>query len=262
VAAAASQLALAPDVEQRLASSNLNPQEQAYVRALLTYHGQMPSPRAKNYGATLSTLSSIDPSFDAPNYDARHKVALDYSAGGSIGKQAMSFNTAIAHLGMLQDAADALKNTDVPALNRVANFFKVQTGDTAVTTFNNIADAVDGEVSKTFKGTATEGELARVGAHFNHALGADQIQHNIGSTVGLLNGKMGEMESAYQQPAPVGMGKPISLVSPQAQQTLQKLQQKANGGGGGVQVTDPRGHIHTFPDQKSADNFKRLANIQ
>jgi hypothetical protein len=246
-----SELQLAPDAEQRLANSGLNAQTQSYVRGLLNYRGQMPSPRAKNYAATLATLTSIDPSFDAPNYDARRKVAMDYSAGGSVGKQAMSFNTAIAHLGMLQDAADALKNQQVPILNRIANFFKVQTGGSAVTTFNNIADAVDGEVSKTFKGTATEGELARVGAHFNSALGADQIQNNIKSTVGLLSGKMGEMESAYQQPPPVGMGKPISLVSPQAKQTLQKL--AGSGGGNAGAVRTYQGHQYA---QQSDGSWK------
>jgi len=32
--------------------------------------------------------------------------------------------------------------------------------------------------------------------------------------------------------------------------------------GGGVKVTDPRGVTHTFPDQASADKFKKAANIQ
>lgn len=32
--------------------------------------------------------------------------------------------------------------------------------------------------------------------------------------------------------------------------------------GGKISVTDPQGGIHTFPDQASADNFKRLAKIQ
>jgi hypothetical protein len=31
---------------------------------------------------------------------------------------------------------------------------------------------------------------------------------------------------------------------------------------GGVKVTDPRGVAHTFPDQKSADNFKKAAGIK
>jgi len=33
-------------------------------------------------------------------------------------------------------------------------------------------------------------------------------------------------------------------------------------GGGSVQVTDPRGVVHTFPDQNSADNFKKAAGIK
>lgn len=36
----------------------------------------------------------------------------------------------------------------------------------------------------------------------------------------------------------------------------------ASNGGGTVQVTDPRGNIHTFRDQKSADAFKKAAGIR
>jgi hypothetical protein len=36
----------------------------------------------------------------------------------------------------------------------------------------------------------------------------------------------------------------------------------ANNPQAGVTVTDPRGGVHTFPDQKSADAFKKAANIQ
>ena len=248
-------LPLAPDVEQRLAAAGLKPQEQQYVRGLLTYQGQMPSPRAKNYAATLATLTSIDPNFNAANYDANKKTLEDYTPGGSVGKQAIAFNTSIAHLDMLDQAATALKSSNYPAVNRVAQFLGVNVGQSPVTTFNNIADAVDGEVSKTFKGTATEGELARVGAHFNSALGPEQIQNNVRSTIGLLNGKMGEMQSAFQRQ----MGRPINLVSPQAQAAIQRM---SGSGAGVVQVTDPRGVIHTFPNQAAADNFKRLAKIQ
>jgi hypothetical protein len=34
------------------------------------------------------------------------------------------------------------------------------------------------------------------------------------------------------------------------------------GGGNGLQVTDPRGHVHTFRDQASANAFKKAAGIQ
>lgn len=210
---------LPPDVEQRVSSSGLKPQEQQYVRGLLGYRGQMPSPRAKNYASTLATLTALDPNFNAANYDANRKTVMDYTPGGSVGKQALSFNTAIAHLNMLDLAAEAMNNKQLPFLNRIANAFKVQTGDSAVTTFKNIADAVDGEVAKTFKGTATEGELERVGAHFGSSLAPKQIQDNVRSTIGLLGGKMGEMESAFQRQ----VGRPIHMVSPEAAAAIQRM---------------------------------------
>lgn len=39
-------------------------------------------------------------------------------------------------------------------------------------------------------------------------------------------------------------------------------QNKPAAPGAGFTVTDPRGVVHTFPDQPSADKFKKLANIQ
>jgi hypothetical protein len=210
---------LPPDVEQRLASSGLNAQTQSYLRGLLRYQGQMPSPRAKNYAATLATLTSIDPNFNAANYDANRKTVMDYTPGGSVGKQAIAFNTAIAHLNMLDQAADALNNTDLVALNKIARFLKVQTGNDAQTVFHTIADAVNGEVSKTFKGTATEGELSRVGANFDSSLSPQQIKGNIRATVGLMQGKMGEMESAYERQ----LQRPIRMVSPEAEQGVARL---------------------------------------
>ena len=41
-----------------------------------------------------------------------------------------------------------------------------------------------------------------------------------------------------------------------------QLSSGSGGGGGPVDVTDPNGGIHRFPDQKSADAFKKAAGIQ
>lgn len=229
------QITLDPSVEQRLqATLPNNPQAQSYLRGLLGYRGQMPASRAKNYPQTLSLLTRIDPNFQASNYDAIRKTVMDYTPGGPVGKQALSFNTSIAHLDMLDRAADALQNGQYPMINQIANTMKVAMGKSPVTTFNNIADAVDGEVSKTFKGTATEGELARVGAHFASSLGPAQIKNNVRSTIGLLNGKMGEMQDAYQRQ----VGRPISMVSGDAQKAIQRM---TTGGDPTHIVTDAKG---------------------
>jgi hypothetical protein len=45
-------------------------------------------------------------------------------------------------------------------------------------------------------------------------------------------------------------------------QALGKAKGMTGTGGGGVTVTDPRGVVHTFPDQKSADAFKQAAGIK
>jgi len=40
------------------------------------------------------------------------------------------------------------------------------------------------------------------------------------------------------------------------------LQEYGPQGPSGIQVTDPQGGVHTFADQASADNFKKVAGIK
>jgi len=50
------------------------------------------------------------------------------------------------------------------------------------------------------------------------------------------------------------------MIVSKARQSLTKIDM--GQGGGGISVTDPKGGVHTFPDQASADKFKKLAGIQ
>jgi hypothetical protein len=211
---------LPPDVEQRITSSKLTPQEQQYVRGLLSYQGQMPSPRARNYAATLATLTALDPNFNAGNYDAIRKTLMDYTPGGTVGRQVLAFNTAMRHMGNLYDAAQALNNGNIQGANKFAKALGIQFGDDAASNFNIIHTYLGGELAKGFGGgVATDQSRGEAAPILALASSPKQFAGGFKAAVDLLRGKVGAQEDAYQKT----VGRPISLLDQPAHQVLQKF---------------------------------------
>lgn len=211
---------LPADVEQGIASSGLKPQEQQYVRGLLSYQGQMPSPRAKNYASTLATLTSIDPNFNAGNYDAIRKTLSDYTPGGKVGSQVLAFNTAMRHLGLLSDAVDQLRNGNTQLANSIGNKISVQLGKDPVTNFNTIKTYLDGELARGFGGgTPTDSSREEAHSILSQVQSPKQLSGGMQNAVKLLQGKIGAQEDAYQ----ATVHRPISLLDGESHKVLQKM---------------------------------------
>lgn len=225
---------LSPDVEQRLAASKLSPQEQQYARGLLSYKGQMPSSRAKNYPATLAMLTSLDPNFNATNYDTIRKTKLDYTPGGSVGSQVLAFNTAMRHVGMLNDAVDSLGNVGPQFVNRLKNALSVQLGKDPVTNFSTIKTYLAGELAKGFGGgVATDSSRAEANDILSKIQSPEQLHGGLINAVGLLRGKIGAQEDAYKKAT---FGQPISLLDDEANAVIKKM-----GAGTPTQATPQSG---------------------
>src|ERR1700682_2053567 len=75
------------------------------------------------------------------------------TAGGNI----IAFNTAMAHLGLLNDAIDALGNGNMKIFNSIGQKYKEQTGSTVGGTFDTVKQAVSGELAKV-TGSLSQGE--------------------------------------------------------------------------------------------------------
>jgi len=211
---------LPADVEQRITASGLKPQEQQYVRGLLSYQGQMPSPRARNYAATLATLTSLDPNFNAANYDSIRKTLMDYTPGGTVGQQVLAFNTAMRHAGLLSDAVDQLHNGNMQLANKIGTAISVQFGNNPVTNFNTIKTYLAGELAKGFGGgVATDSSRAEANAILSTIQSPQQLKGGLQSAVKLLQGKIGAQEDAYQ----ATVKRPVSLLDGESHKVLQKL---------------------------------------
>jgi hypothetical protein len=95
----------------------------------------------------------------------------------------------------------------------------------------------------------------------------DEMANEGNQLVGIL--KQGALTKLYQQQGVLAKGRgidPSVLPSVDANgniTTFDKVQAGTSGGQGRqVQVTDPRGVVHTFGSQGQADQFKKLAGIQ
>ena len=201
----------------------------------------MPSPRSKNYASTLATLTQIDPSFNAGNYDAIRKTLSDYTPGGKVGSQVLAFNTGMRHIGLLSDAVDALNNGKLQIANKFGNALSVQLGKDPVTNFNTIKTYLAGELAKGFGGgVATDSSREEANSILSQIQSPEQIKGGLAKAVDLLRGKIGAQEDAYQKT----VGKPISLLDGQAHKVLQKLG-----------MEQPAGATHIVPGKDGRNHY-------
>jgi hypothetical protein len=143
------------------------------------------------------------------------KAVTRYMTAGPGATNLNYFNTAVDHLQLLSEAADALENGDIQRLNQFGNAFARETGDPAPTNFETVKSAVTGELAKTFKGTgATDQEIAEINQAINQAESPDQLHGAINYYLRLMNGKLNALRSQY---AAGKQGKPaFSGASPAA----------------------------------------------
>ena len=157
--------------------------------------GQMDRATALSYIRTY-----INPNYDESNFSAVKKMETEFAnpdsthAGGAL----IAFNTATAHLGALYDAASALKNGDFAALNKIANEYSVQVGQSPVLTFNAIRGALAGEIGKTFKGGAADiPEREDIQKSINAAYSAQVAQDVAKTYAHLMLSKVGSQVAHY-----------------------------------------------------------------
>lgn len=252
------------------ALSQMDPKVAAMVKMVGDYKQKsseitqrMPTAAKANF---LSALSAAYPNYDENEFPARNKMLTSFTSGAE-SKSINAINTAMGHVGVLNEAIDALNSGDVKVLNSLANKFGVQVGKTPVTTFNTIVHRVGPELAAAYiQGGGGEGERGTTAADFDPSLGAAQLKSNTAATVKLLRSKIGALEKQWNgtmKPGTPDQQFQSRFITPEAQSTLDRLAPQGSAGGGkGISVTDPRGVTHFFPDQQSADNFKKAAKIK
>jgi hypothetical protein len=141
--------------------------------------------------------------YTVPSYSPEalgQKEATNYFVKGKGGQQLTAFNTAIAHLDLLDKLADDLNNTNVQIVNRAKQAWAEQTGNPAPANFAAATNAMSGEVASALKASgATDQEINKVGQTFSRAQAEGQIHGATGTYRSLLKSKRDKLKEQYDQ---------------------------------------------------------------
>lgn len=144
----------------------------------------------------------INPNYQEGDYAAASGLSKELASTrqGTAGGTLYNAGTASQHLELLDEAAKALGNHDVQALNNLANRFGIAVGDSPAVTFKAIAEQVNGEVGKVVAGgTPHEAELAELRSNLNSDQSPDQTKKVIRAYVNLMAGRISEINDRSQQ---------------------------------------------------------------
>jgi hypothetical protein len=130
---------------------------------------------------------------------ASQAVVKDFSSpGGKAGASLNAINTSVMHMDSLLPLVDAMGGGDLTAVNKVSNWFKQQTGQTAPNNFNAIKEFVGGEVAKAVLpsggGELERRELTKV---LDAANSPDQLKQAISQIQVALAGKTDALRTQW-----------------------------------------------------------------
>jgi|SRR5215831_1136751 len=162
------------------------------VQRIGTYRGKMP-PLGRNNVTNQRIqfwLGKTYPKYDETKFETKNAMRKDYEANGPQGKEIGGIVTGLGHVGALGDAIDALNNSNLPLMNRIAQAVGLQIGKDPVTVFNTIVHKVAPELNKAYGGSGAVEEIKKQESDFNPALGDTQLRSNLRTTVKLLDSKI------------------------------------------------------------------------
>lgn len=215
-----------------------------------------------NYEASLSDLSrfggsrerilarakELNPQFNAQKYKTGQALRNDYTSGKT-GKNIISLNTAMGHLGTLQEAADALQSGDLPALNALAVMYGKQTGKSAPDAFEAVKGAVAGELATTFKGAAgTDVGMQEILKAINSAQSPDQTKTVVRTYVKLLESRLQALNSNWKKT----MGTDYPVLDEGTQKMFDKIM------GTSQRQIQPNSEVSAL----STEELKRIAGVK
>jgi len=112
----------------------------------------------RNYAYALARAAGIDEKQVAEN-QANRQYAMRWMLGVD-GRTAKSMGVAMRHLDSLEEAHQALQNGQYPLLNKIANYFGIQSGQDPQAAFRALQEIVGAEIVKAVAG-AQSGQAER-----------------------------------------------------------------------------------------------------
>ena len=186
---------------------------------------------------------------DGQRTDAAGNTLQDFTSGQT-SKDLKGLNTAISHMGILDQAATALGNNDVRQMNRFENFFGKQFGSSAQTNFDIVKNFAAGEVAKAvLPGGGGEAEREEIADAIRDSSSPDQLHSAIGQWRDLLAGKTQATRQQWDTGTNGTQGSFDQFLTPQTRQVV------------GIQSA-PAGQYRSAADVKSAFQSGRLSRVE
>lgn len=202
---------------------------EAIVQAIIDGRKALsPAEMKSPYGQNLMALvAKKDPAFDMVNFGARAKTRNDFVAGKSA-ENIKAINTAIAHMGALDEQMTALGNSDSAAYNTAANWLGKNVTrnpelQDRLASVSATAEGVAGEMAKVFRSTGmSEHEINAWREKFNTNTTPAGQRGTMRSAMHMLQGRMDAIGEQYKN----GMGtsaQPLTMLTPEAEQIFNRL---------------------------------------
>jgi hypothetical protein len=195
------------------------------VKALAEGRKSFPSGsalRAPYWQNMLAHVSNYDPGFDEVNYTGRSATRRDFTSGKAA-NNIRALNTAIGHLGHLEEQIGGTASHSFTPLNAIENTALRVTGDPGPTNFDTTVSALAGELTAVYRGAGgAEADIQRYIQQLNPNASKAQKDGAIRNIVGLLKSRLDALNDQYRQ----GMGttaQQLQLLDPQAQLIVQHL---------------------------------------
>lgn len=217
---------------------SLSEQHRALVKKVMNYEVDPRSiPGMSNQTRTqiLGLASSLDPSYDMTKFPTVQDYRKQYS-GGKIGGNIRSFNTAIQHLGELNDVLPSVPSSGMRMLEQAQrgyakNFDATSDAAIGMTKEDASITAVAGELANIFKNSGgTDQEIEKWFHAYDKDAPRESKQAFIQQGLQLMQGRLNAIDSDWTRV----VGKPYesSIVSPESQATIDRLQQSGGSSGG------------------------------
>jgi hypothetical protein len=184
-------------------------------------------PNRGNYRMqVLSDAARFDPTFNPIDYKTRLATRKDFTSGKSA-QNITSFNTAIGHLGSLDESIDKLGNRGSSWYNAATAPISGQIDpkyQVALKDFNTSKQAVIDELTRAFRGSGGNVyDLQEWEKSINASESPAALHAATRRAIELLRSRIDAVGDQYNR----GMGKktdPVQLLSPKARATLEHLE--------------------------------------
>jgi len=190
--------------------------------------GRMPFPSAfamryPYWQSAIQAMAHYQPeNLNVAKYNVRLAVQKDFTSGKTA-TNITAINTAIGHMGTLNELVKAENNNDIATVNKIVNTIKTETGDPAINNAQEAAHAVASELMRVFRGVgASDTGVENFESKLDVNKGPQVIEGALQTGAQLLASRIGAIQDQWKRGMDTKDQFP-NLLSPHSAQTLESL---------------------------------------